>query len=54
MHVQLLETRADLSRELFEVFETILKERVNSAAINIQIVMHQNVPQAGHGNEPPG
>ena len=39
-----LEPLADLGRELLEVFEAILKEGVDSAPIDIQVIVHQNIP----------
>lgn len=43
---------ADLTRELLEVFETILQEIVNSAPIDFEVIVHQDVPQACHRKEP--
>jgi hypothetical protein len=47
-----LESLPDLDGKLLEVFEAILKEDVDFIPIDIQVVVHQNVPQSGHRNKP--
>ncbi len=43
---------ADLRGELFEVFEAVLQEVVDFASVEVQIIVHENVPQPGHWHEP--